>query len=212
MLSSPGSRILQLCRWLATAAPRVGLLWGYTYNSFDEWERPTNQKKSIFLTTALEVASVWVQLRHHQSLTAVDRYRHDDADPRARAVAEDSCEHVDDKQDAWLVIPFVRLFRDDRRSLNEPTLQKALWCWGCSILLSVVHVEFINGRNRSRSQKHDFVSKFLNAENFLRVQRQVRALKCEPALPTKAAKQQPQQPQSRKPSARDVMRAATIAV
>ena len=61
---------------------------------------------------------------------------------------------------------------------------KRQWAW--SILLSVVLVGFIHGRNRSRSHRHDFWSNFVantpNAENLLRVQRQVEALKlcCRP--------------------------------
>ena len=69
--------------------------------------------------------------------------------------------------------------------------------------LSVVPVEFIHGRNSSRSHKHDlwsnFVAKSLNAENLLRVQRQVKAMKLyEPAFQTKTANQQPWQPRYRK--------------
>ena len=80
----------------------------------------------------------------------------------------DNCfEQVDEKRDAWLAIRFVRLFRDDRRALFQQTVQKALWCWAWSILLSVVSVEFIHWRNRSRSHKHDlwsnFVAKSVNA-------------------------------------------------
>ena len=70
----------------------------------------------------------------------------------------DTCfEQVDEKRDAWLSIPFVRLFPDDRRAVLQPTVQIALWCWAWSMLLSVVLVEFIHGRNRSRSHKHDLL-------------------------------------------------------
>ena len=51
----------------------------------------------------------------------------------------DNCfEQVDEKRDAWLTIPFVRLLRDGRRALFQAIVQKALWCWARSILLSVV--------------------------------------------------------------------------
>ena len=115
-----------------------------------------------------------------------------------------------------LTIPVVRLFRDDRRALFQPTVQKALWCWAWSILLAVVLVGFIHGRNRSRSHMHDNLeqhrfSKFLSAANLQRVRRQVKALKlCELALPNQTAKRQPRQPRFRKPSFRDVMRIETI--
>ena len=69
---------------------------------------------------------------------------------------------------------------------------------------------------RSRSHKHDFWTNFvatsLNADNFLRVQEQEKALEFrEFALPTKTAKQQPRQPRYRKLLARDVTRSETIA-
>ena len=88
----------------------------------------------------------------------------------------DTCfEQVDEKRDAWLSIPFVRFVPDDRRAVLQPTVQIALWCWAWSMLLSVVLVEFIHGRNRSRSHKHNvwsnFVAKSPSVENLLRVQR-----------------------------------------
>ena len=109
--------------------------------------------------------------------------------------ADNFFEEVDEKRDAWLTIAFVRFFRDDRRALFNRRC-RVLWCLAWSILLSVVPVEFVHGRNRSRSHKHDlsnnFVAKPSTRRTLRRVQRQVKALKlCQPALLTKTAKQQP---------------------
>ena len=138
------------------------------------------RRKSIFLTTTLEVASGWVQLRHQQSLTAVDRNRHDDADPKARAVGRRLL-RTGQRQAGRLAYVSVCAFIS-RRSTCSPSSDTA----ESVVVLGLVN-EFIHGRNRSRSQKHDYVSKSLNAE-LLRVQRQVKALKLRGlALPTKTA-------------------------
>ena len=65
MLFSPGFKIPQYQGWLATgSAPRMALIWGFAYSSFNE--RATNEPKYVhFSRTTLEVAG-WCYLRHFQ--------------------------------------------------------------------------------------------------------------------------------------------------
>ena len=161
MLFSPGVRILQCYSWLVTgSALCTGLVWGCSSYCFDGLA--TNAPEEVhFFRKTLEVAVGWVYLRHFQ---------HPFSNPWLLATvigtrmpiqereqwADNYVEQVDEKRNAWLTIPFVRSLRDDR-SLSTAGAEGVV-VLGWSILLSAVPVEFIHGRNRSRSHKHDLWS------------------------------------------------------
>ena len=177
---TPFAKLLfvQYCSWLATGS---ALRMACTPASASG--RPTIQKKSFYSERRLRLQRSGFAFSYPWLLATV-------VDTRMPVQEREQWSDIYFEQverDAWLTIPFVRLFQDDRRALLQPTVQKALRCWAWSMILSVVPVEFVHGRNRSRSHKHDLWT----------------------ALPTKTAKQQPRY---RKPSARDVMRSKTIAL
>ena len=112
--------------WLVIgSAPRMALIWGYTCDSSDEWT--TNEPEEVhLLRTTLEVAVVWVCLRHFQLpfsspwLLATVTYTRVQIQEREQW-ADNNFEQFDEMRDAWLTIPCVYFEMID--------LQEALWCW-----------------------------------------------------------------------------------
>ena len=124
------------------SAPRMALIWSYTNNSLDELTTKESEEVHSFRMT-LEVAAVWVYWRYFQLAVSNPWLQATIVDTgmpiqEREQWADNYFEQVDEKRDAWLTIPFLRLFRDGRRALFQATVQKALWCWARSILLSVV--------------------------------------------------------------------------
>ena len=137
MVFSPGFRILQYYNWLAAGVtPRMALIWGHAYRSFDEFA--INEPEEAHLSRTIpEVAAKWAYSRHFQGafsnlwlLTTVIGQKIPIQE--REQWADIYFEQVDEKRDTWLTIPFARLLRGDLRALFQPTVQKALW-WAWSM-------------------------------------------------------------------------------
>ena len=116
----------QYYSWLVIgSAPRMALIWA-TRATAPTSGRTNEPDEVHLLGTTLEVAVVWVCLRHFQLrfsspwLLATVTYTRVQIQEREQW-GDNNFEQFDEMRDAWLTIPCVYFEMID--------VQKALWCW-----------------------------------------------------------------------------------
>ncbi len=152
---SPITKVLQYVSHLMTGlASRLILLWHRKHNSFDEWCIADHAGLMKFRHVA-HCASALVFQRHHQQsmnlpwlwVGVTDRRRSlADRELLASEIVNSSPE----TRDVWFTEEYFKLL-PNWQALFTAKEQRFIWQWGWSAMLTVAGNEFLNGRNRKRT-------------------------------------------------------------
>jgi hypothetical protein len=179
LLNPHSSPLIQVCQYLSFLlsgrAPRVKLLWGRAYDSFDAWAIEEKEQLFIFRRT-VECAACLVKQRHVQdimklpfALAGVVDDRRSEAD---RAMLAASCiDSAPEQRDEWFMPAFLTMVPTAEKLLSAE-IQRWIWQWGWSVSLTIAQLEFMHGRNRARAHECMawplFVAASYNAARFNR--------------------------------------------